>query len=409
MRNNQGGFDTMRRNIKIALLASLAAVFFSGMLAIGAGNPHGLTAEEYAFADAVGGGAYALDINETMAYTMGSFVLPLPGRPDAEVFRTCGSAAKHEGADFLAAEMGNIGLQDVVKEPFPVHAYETRGALVQIVSPTASEEMLATGHTGIDGTGSGGITAEVVYVGLGRKVDYEGKDVTGKIVLVDVSENEMYWLQFPHMEARVQGAIGVIAQWVEYMTIEDSVVTHDAETEMSIPAVTVSKKNFARIVELTETSSEPVVVTMIDNSEQMLSGTSYNVLGYIPGTTRPDELVVIADHYDTHWYGASDDGSGVARLMGLAKAFVDSGYEPSRTLVFVATGCEEFGWTNTEYDWAIGAYNLIHDAHPDWAGRTVAYFNLEGAGTRGATSVAAAGTPGTGSFRKRMLRLFDEY
>jgi hypothetical protein len=75
----------------------------------------------------------------------------------------------------------------------------------------------------------------------------------------------------------------------------------------------------------------------------------------------------------------------------------------------MATGCEEFGWTDTEYDWAIGAYNLIHDTHPDWAGRTVAYFNLEGGGTRGATSAAAAGTPGTGSFRKRMLRLFDEY
>jgi len=399
----------MRRNTKIALLASLAVMFFSGMLATGAGNPHGLTAEEYAFADAVGGGAYALDINKTMAYTMGSFVLPLPGRPNAEVFRTCGSAAEHEGADFLAAEMANIGLQDVVKEPFGIHAYETRGASVQIVSPTASEPMLATGYTGIDGTGLSGVTAEVVYVGLGRKEDYEGKDVTGKIVLARVDEWETYWLQFPHMEARVQGAIGMVVRWTSYGGIEDSVVTHDAETEMSIPAVTVSVKNFEHIVELTETSSEPVVVTMIDDSDQMLSGTSYNVVGYIPGTTRPDELVIIADHYDTHWYGASDDGSGVARLMGLAEAFVDSGYEPSRTLVFMATGCEEFGWTDTEYDWAIGAYHAIHNIHPDWAGRTVAYFNLEGGGTRGATSVAAQGTPSTGSFRKKLLRLFDEY
>jgi hypothetical protein len=269
--------------------------------------------------------------------------------------------------------------------------------------------MLATGYTGIDGTPPGGITAEVVYVGLGRKEDYEGKDVTGKIVLVRVDEWETYWLQFPHMEARVQGAIGMVVRWTSYGGIEDSVVTHDAETEMSISAVAVSNKNFARIVELTETSSEPVVVTMINDSDQMDYGTSYNIVGTIPGTTRPDELVIIADHYDTHWYGASDDGSGVARLLGIAEAIVESGYEPSRTLVFMATGCEEFGWTDTEYDWAIGAYYAIHDIHPDWAGRTVAYFNLEGGGTRGATSVAAQGTPATGSFLKKLRRLFDGY
>jgi hypothetical protein len=201
----------------------------------------------------------------------------------------------------------------------------------------------------------------------------------------------------------------MVVHWLEYQSIEDSVVTHDAETEMSIPAVTVSHKNFARLKELAETSSEPVMVKMVNDADQMLEGTSYNVVGYIPGTTRPDELVIVADHYDTHWYGASDDGSGVARLLGIAKAFVDSGYQPSRTLVFMATGSEEFGWTDTEYDWAIGAYNAIHSIHPDWAGRTVAYFNLEGGGTRGATSVGASGTPSTGSFRKKLLRLFDEY
>jgi len=400
----------MRRKITILILAVIPALFLITALTTNAGRrPHGLTQEEWAFAAAVGGGSYAYAINETMAYTMGSYVLPIPGRPDAEVFRTCGSAAEHEGADFLVAEFESIGLQGVAKEPFPVHAYETRGASVQIVAPTPSEEMLATGYTGIDGTPPGGVTAEAVYVGLGRKQDYEGVDVTGKIVLVDVSEYEMYWLQFPHMEARVQGAIGMVVHWLEYGSIEDSVVTHDAETELSIPAVSVSNKNFARIVEAIETSSEPVMVKMMDDSDQMLEGTSYNVVGYIPGATRPDELVIVADHYDTHWFGASDDGSGVARLLGIAKAFVDSGYEPSRTLVFMATGCEEFGWTDTEYDWAIGAYNAIHNLHPDWAGRTVAYFNLEGGGTRGATSVAAAGTPATGSFRKKLLGLFDEY
>jgi hypothetical protein len=404
----------MRNKIRITLLASIPALLLSAALAYGAGPENRLTEEEQAFAAAVGVGAYAYGINETMAYTMGSFVLPLPGYPDAEAFRTCGSAAEHEGADFLKAEMESIGLQSVAKVPFPIQAYETRGASVQIMSPTASEPMLASGYTGIDGTPPGGLTGEVVYVGLGRMQDYDalkaaGGSAVGKIVLVEVTEEDMYWLQFPHMEARVQGAIGMVVRWVEYGGVEDSVVTHDAETELSITAVSVSNKNFFRIVELAETSEEPVVVKVVNDSDQMLDGTSYNVVGYLPGTTRADEMVVIADHYDTHWYGASDDGSGVARLLGIAKAMIDSGYQPARTFAFMATGCEEWGWTDTEYDWAIGAYNASHNQFPEWAGKAFGYFNLEGGGIIGNTSFYARGTPEMENFRNMLLRPIDSY
>jgi hypothetical protein len=234
-----------------------------------------------------------------------------------------------------------------------------------------------------------------------------GVSVEGKIVLIDVSEEDMYWLQFPHEEARVQGAIGMVVHWLEYGGIEDSVVTHDAESKTSPVAMSVSNKNFARIKAMAET--ETVRVKIVNDSTQSDTGTSYNVIGYIPGTTRADELVVIADHYDTHWYGASDDGSGVARLLGIAKALVDSGYQPARTLAFVATGCEEWGWTDTEYDWAIGAYNLIHTQHPEWVGKTLGYFNLEGGGTIGNTSVALSGMPEMDNFRKSLLRPIDSY
>ncbi|NIQ75408.1 MAG: hypothetical protein GWN80_07820, partial [Gammaproteobacteria bacterium] len=91
---------------------------------------------------------------------------------------------------------------------------------------------LAAGHSGVPGTTKspyadrdGSITAEIVYVGLGTKDDYVGKDVEGKLVLVDVSEEDMYWLQYPHYEAELHGAIGMVVQWIEYQLIEDSVVT----------------------------------------------------------------------------------------------------------------------------------------------------------------------------------------
>jgi hypothetical protein len=93
----------------------------------------------------------------------------------------------------------------------------------------------------------------------------------------------------------------------------------------------------------------------------------------------------------------------------MAKAFVDSGYQPSRTLVFFANGAEEYGWSDTEFDWCIGAWSAINTQHPEWVGKALAYFNCEGGGTIGATSVSAEGTPETQDFRRELLPLFDEW
>lgn len=373
-----------------------------------------LTEEEIAFAEAVGVGEYAYEIDEIYAHQYGEF--ECPEGSGLEAWRGAGSDAEHAYADYLVDEMTAIGLENVTKEPFPVHAYHYGGASVQVVSPVLGDEWLACGYSGLPGTTvssyadpDGSITAEIVYVGLGTKYDYEGKDVEGKLVLVDVSEEEMYWLQYPHYEAELHGAIGMVVTWLEYGLLEDSVVTHDAETRRTIPAVCISHKNADYLKNLIATSPDPVKVKIWCDAEVDLDGTSYNVYGYIPGTTHPDEYIIIGDHYDKHWYGASDDGSGVARLLGMAKAFVDSGYQPSRTLVFVAHGAEEYGWSDTEFDWSIGAWYTINTQHPEWVGKTLAYFNCEGGGTIGATSVYAYGTPETQGFRSRLLPLFDEW
>ncbi len=369
-------------------------------------KPSLLSEEELAFAEAVGVGQYAYEINEIYAHQYGEF--EWPEGSGSEAWRPAGSDADHAYADYLEAEMKAIGLTDVTKEPFPVHAYHYGGASVQVTSPYNDEVWLACGYSGLPGTPPEGITAEIVYVGLGTKYDYINKDVTGKLVLVDVSEEEMYWLQYPHYEAELHGAIGMVVTWLEYGLLEGSVVTHDSECKRTIPAVAISHEN-ADYLKALIASENSVEVKIWCDAEVDLNGISYNVYGYIPGTTYPDELIVIGDHYDKHWYGASDDGSGVARLLGMAKAFVDSDYCPSRTLVFFSNGAEEYGWSDTEFDWCIGAWNAISEQHPEWAGKTLAYFNLEGGGTIGATSISAEGTPETQSFRSRLLRLFDEW
>ncbi len=398
----------MNKHTIVALATLLTTIMVLASLPVSsAANNDGmsmLTAEEIDFANAVGVGEYAYAIDEIYSYEYGELEMDL-----GWAWRGAGSEPAHEYAQYLAEEMTSIGLENVAKEGFPVHAYNYGGASVQVVGPESGDVWLAAGHAGLPGTPPGGITADIVYVGLGTRFDYPAEGVEGKLVLIEVSEEEMFWLQYPLYEAELHGAIGAVVTWIEYQEVEGSVVTHDSEARTAIPAVDISHENAAYLKELILTSDEPVRVKIWCDAQTDYEGTGYNVYGYIPGTVHPDQYIVIGDHYDKWWYGASDDGAGVARLMGLAKAMIDSHYMPDRTMVFVATDAEEYGWSDTEFDWALGAWWAIFDQHPEFAGKTLAYFNLEGGGDNGATSVLAWGTPETEMFRKSLLKLFDQW
>lgn len=74
-----------------------------------------------------------------------------------------------------------------------------------------------------------------------------------------------------------------------------------------------------------------------------------NILGVIEGEKR-DEIVVIGAHYDHMgisdgyiWNGADDNASGSVGVLTLAKAFMETGKKPARTIVFAFWSGEEQG------------------------------------------------------------------
>lgn len=87
---------------------------------------------------------------------------------------------------------------------------------------------------------------------------------------------------------------------------------------------------------------------------------SENILAYIKGTEKPDELIVISAHYDhvgkdaqgQVFNGADDDGSGTVALMELAEAFKmagKSGKAPKRSVLFLHVTGEEHGLLGSKY------------------------------------------------------------
>jgi hypothetical protein len=77
-----------------------------------------------------------------------------------------------------------------------------------------------------------------------------------------------------------------------------------------------------------------------------------NVIAHIPGRT-PDAVVVGA-HYDSRPYegnapGAEDNGSGVAALLAIAKAFSAAKTNPTKNVYFVAFAAEEPGLKGSDF------------------------------------------------------------
>lgn len=84
---------------------------------------------------------------------------------------------------------------------------------------------------------------------------------------------------------------------------------------------------------------------------------SQNVVGKIIGKTYPDSVVMVTAHYDhlgrmgadNYFPGASDNASGVAMMLNVAKYFARPENAPDCSMVFVAFGDEEIGLMGSRY------------------------------------------------------------
>lgn len=87
---------------------------------------------------------------------------------------------------------------------------------------------------------------------------------------------------------------------------------------------------------------------------------AYNVLGFLEGTDKKEEVLVISSHYDhvgvsstgEVFNGADDDGSGTVSVMEIAEAFATAakdGIRPRRSILFLNVTGEEKGLLGSEY------------------------------------------------------------
>ncbi len=102
------------------------------------------------------------------------------------------------------------------------------------------------------------------------------------------------------------------------------------------------------------------LTTSLEINNEISRSVSHNVLALLPGSTRPDEVIIYSAHWDHFgrnpslegdqiFNGARDNATGTAALLELAEAFVNAPTPPERSILFLAVTAEEQGLLGSAY------------------------------------------------------------
>ena len=290
--------------------------------------------------------------------------------------RTSGSDAEHKAADYLLSVMKKIGLTETEKVAAKVDKWQFNDSTLTL----AGDSKVIKPHSyATASTPKNGITAEIIYMGDGTMWDYEEYegDVTGKIVLVDIDMRANWWITYPMLEAEFRGAAAIMNSCVSGFSeiSKDAYNANDICGPVSIPCVSITQNDAEYIKSQIEKKGSVVGTLKVDNIVEP-GGITYNVVGKIKGKSS-DQQVIVGGHYDMYFEGFQDDSMAVGIVLAMAKAMKDSGYVPENDIVFCLHGAEEWGASYSQFDWTTGAWRMINEIHPEWAGKTLAFINFE--------------------------------
>ena len=279
--------------------------------------------------------------------------------------RNAGSDAEHATADYLAGVMAEIGLTDVGKNRSFLRSLAVqRRQLYRRWQKEYPVYSYATASTPTEG-----ITAELVYAGKGTMWDYQELDVTGKLSSSTSTSGPTGGLPIPCWRQSIK----VLRQsWQQTgaalpkLQMTPSTARTSA-APANIPTLSISVAASRELQE--KLAAGTVTATLVvDNQVEVDTGTTYNVTGVLKGKSS-DRQILVGGHYDVHFWGFQDDNCAVGLVLSMAKALVDSGYQPENDIVFCLHGAEEWGSSYTQYDWTVGAWEMINQVHPEWVGK----------------------------------------
>jgi len=114
-----------------------------------------------------------------------------------------------------------------------------------------------------------------------------------------------------------------------------------------LPSLFVAHEHYAQLYRLATRPAPAQTRVEVEIDNKLIPGPVpvYNTVGEIPGTDKPDEIVVLGAHLDS-WdlgQGTTDNGTGSCVVLEAARILLKSGIRPKRTIRFVLFTGEEQG------------------------------------------------------------------
>ena len=217
--------------------------------------------------------------------------------------------------------------------------------------------MLALGGSvGTNGTMSGEI---IMFQNREELQKADSAEVKGKIVFIAqpmdqrmINSFRAYGACYPirghgAVDAAKKGAIGVIIRSLS-LSEHDHAHTGTMKYEddvKQIPAAAISTKDATTLEQTIKNTNGTLEFIFELNCEKLPDVKSYNVIGEIKGSEKPDEIITVGGHLDS-WdvgEGAHDDGAGIVHSMEAVRLLQTQGYKPKHTLRVVFFMNEENG------------------------------------------------------------------
>jgi carboxypeptidase Q len=261
--------------------------------------------------------------------------------------RLSGSQNLEDAIDWAVAEMKKDGLENVRKEPVKVPHWVRGMESVEIVSP-GRHPLVMLGLGNSVGTPPEGVEADLLVVRSFQELDTAGDRVRGKIVLFNVpfttyGETVQYRASGPSRAAAL-GAAAVLVRSVgpAGLRTPHTGSLRYADDQPRIPAAAITAEDADRLQRM-QNRGTVVRLRLKMEAKFLPDAQSYNVIGEIRGSERPDEVVVLGGHFDS-WdvgTGSTDDGGGCVVTWEALRLMKRLNLRPKRTVRVVL-------WTNEE-------------------------------------------------------------
>ncbi|MBG9387055.1 M20/M25/M40 family metallo-hydrolase [Caenimonas aquaedulcis] len=271
--------------------------------------------------------------------------------------RPAGSPGYDKATQWALARLAALGFSNVRAEPVALSAWQRGATTLDVLAPQARRLIVAALGNSV-GTPAGGVEGEIAYYPDFAALRDDTTDrARGRIAFIDrqLGRERGTGSYGEAIRGRVLGAVeagkrGALAVVIRSLGTDTDRIAHTGSMRYDddvakIPAVAVSTMDAQWIAERAA-NGRPVRVRLAMAATAQVPALANNVIGEVPGTGLAGEIVLLGAHLDS-WDitpGAQDDAAGVGIVMAAAKAIIEAGRKPRRTVRVVLFANEENGF-----------------------------------------------------------------